>query len=87
MLEFGFPANIADTPADAPVMMIGQARATVIGLLVFLLYSRSQWDLIDLVMAVTIRQGDSTAASYGGRAILAKRVSAWGIADWTAPRD
>ncbi|ROV95113.1 hypothetical protein VSDG_05864 [Cytospora chrysosperma] len=53
MLEFGFPSHIASVPAAAPVMVIGQVRTTVIGLLVFLHYSRNQLDVVDTIMAIT----------------------------------
>lgn len=53
MQEFGFPDKIASAPAAGPVMVIGQVRGTIIGLLVFLFYSRNQLALVDTVMAVT----------------------------------
>lgn len=94
MLEFGFPAKIADTPAAAPVMAIGQARTTCIGLLVFLFYSRGQLDQIDLVMAVTGAYAglvDSYVVWKAGnpgkaasRLISSWMVAAWGFAGLTA---
>ncbi|KAI0812176.1 hypothetical protein GGR55DRAFT_640659 [Xylaria sp. FL0064] len=38
LLEFGFPAHIADSPAAAPVMLIAQIRTTTIGLTMYVLY-------------------------------------------------
>lgn len=93
MLEFGFPARIADTPAAAPVMVIGQARTTCIGLLVFLFYSRNQLDLIDQVMAVTgayaglvdsyvvWKQGETRHAVF--RLVSSWLLAAWGFAGLT----
>ncbi|KAI3390485.1 hypothetical protein diail_9513 [Diaporthe ilicicola] len=97
MLEFGFPARIADAPAAAPVMVVGQARTTAIGLLVFLFYFRSQWNLIDTVMAVTgayaglvdsyvvWKEGNPRQAVF--RLLSSGFLSAWGYAGWTAPRN
>lgn len=87
MLEFGFPARIADTPAAAPVMVIGQARTTCIGLLVFLFYSRNQLDVIDQVMAVTGAYAglvDSYVVWKEGapRKVIFRLVSSWLIAAW-----
>ncbi|KAG8416231.1 hypothetical protein J3458_006827 [Metarhizium acridum] len=39
MLEFGLPARIANTPAEVPVMVVN-VRATIIGALMLLFYSR-----------------------------------------------
>lgn len=52
MMEFGFPASIASASAAGPVMVIGQVRDTIMGLLVFLFYSRNQLEMVDTVMAV-----------------------------------
>ncbi|KAK0703652.1 hypothetical protein B0T26DRAFT_732142 [Lasiosphaeria miniovina] len=53
MAEFGWPARIASAPAAGPVMVQGQARTTVIGLLVALFYLRREYAAVDAVMAVT----------------------------------
>lgn len=87
LLEFGFPARIADTPEAAPVMVIGCARTTCIGLLVFLFYSRNQLDLVDQVMAVTGAYAglvDSYVVWKEGRPRKAifRLVSSWLIAAW-----
>lgn len=96
MTEFGFPANIASAPAAAPVMVIGQVRGTIIGLLVFLFYSRNQLELVDTVMAVTGAYAglvDSYVVWKVGnprmalvRFISSGLISAWGYAGWTAGR-
>lgn len=52
MLEFGFPRKIAETPAAAPVMVIGQARNTVLGLLTFLFYYQGKYAEIDNLMVI-----------------------------------
>ena len=93
MLEFGFPTQVADAPAAAPVMVIGQARTTIIGLLVFILYSRNQLDMIDTLMAVTgayaglvdsyvvWKQGNPRMASF--RLVSSGLIATWGFAGWT----
>lgn len=95
ILEFGFPARIADTPAAAPVMVIGSARTTCIGLLVFLFYSRNQLDLVDQVMAVigayaglvdsyvVWKEGRPRKAVF--RLVSSWLLAAWGFAGLTAP--
>ncbi|KAG8160827.1 hypothetical protein KVR01_009091 [Diaporthe batatas] len=95
MLEFGFPARIAEAPAAAPVKVVGQARGTVIGLLVFTFYSRSQFDQVDLAMAVTgtycglvdsyvvWKEGNPRKALF--RLVTSGLLAAWGWAGWTSP--
>lgn len=51
MLEFGFPAALARNPASHPTYIIGQARGTVIGLLISIFYARGQYEAVDLIMA------------------------------------
>lgn len=85
--EFGFPARIADAPAAAPVAVVGNARTTCIGLLVFLFYSRNQLDLVDQVMAVVGAYAglvDSYAVWKEGehRHAIFRLVSSWLIAAW-----
>lgn len=94
MLEFGFPAHVAEAPAAAPVMAIGQARTTVIGLLAFIFYSRDQLDAVDTLMAVTgayaglvdgyvvWRQGKPSTALF--RLVSSGLIAAWGWAGLTA---
>lgn len=95
MREFGFPARTAGAPAAAPVMVTGAARTTCIGLLVFLFYSRSQFDLVDQVMAVTgtwaglvdcvvvWEEGNPRHAIF--RIVSSWLLAAWGLAGLTAP--
>lgn len=93
MIEFGFPARITDSPTAAPVMVIGSARTTCIGLLVFLFYSRDQLDLVDQVMAVigayaglvdsyvVWKEGRPRKAIF--RFVSSWLLSAWGFAGMT----
>lgn len=94
MLEFGFPPSIASAPAAAPVMVIAQVRSTVIGVLLFLFYARSQFDLVDTVMAVMGTwaglvdsyvvwnvQGSARWALF--RFVSSGLIAAWGYAGWT----
>lgn len=95
--EFGFPARIASAPVAAPVMVIGQARGTIIGMLVFLFYSRNQMDLVDTLLAVTgayaglvdsyvvWKQGNPRYAIF--RLISSGLISAWGFAGLTVGRN
>jgi hypothetical protein len=53
MLEFGFPARIAETPAAAPVMVRGDARTSIIGGLMLLFYYRGEMAVVDTILAVT----------------------------------
>lgn len=94
ILEFGLPAHVASAPAAAPVMVIGQVRTTVIGLLVFLFYSRDQLEVVDTIMAVTgayagvvdayvvWKEGNARQAAF--RLISSGLIAAWGYAGWTA---
>jgi len=52
MLEFGLPRTIAEAPAAAPVMVVGQARNTVLGLLTFLFYYQGKYAEIDQLMVI-----------------------------------
>lgn len=75
-------------------MVIGQARTTCIGLLVFLFYLRNQLDAVDTVMAVTgayagfvdsyvvWKEGNPRMAVF--RLISSGLIAAWGCAGWTA---
>lgn len=81
MLEFGLPALVADTPQAAPVMIIDGARTTIIGLLVFMFYSRGQMELVDTLMAVTGAYAGLVdrwvVCSSGRRGTPARLCSAW----------
>lgn len=95
MREFGFPAKTADAPAAAPVMTSFGSRTTIIGVLVFLLYSRNQLDLVDQVMAVTgawaglvdccvlWKEGKPRKGMF--RLVSSWLISAWGFAGLTTP--
>ncbi|KAI0869679.1 hypothetical protein GGS24DRAFT_493561 [Hypoxylon argillaceum] len=94
MLEFGFPSRIANSPEAGPVMVIGQARGTVVGLLMFIFYYRRQFYLLDTFMAVTgaytgimdsyvvWKQGNPRFALF--RLIISGFISALGFFGWTA---
>ncbi|KAI1752839.1 hypothetical protein F4782DRAFT_529952 [Xylaria castorea] len=53
MLEFGLPPHIAHAAAAARAFKSGNARTTVIGLLVFFFYIRNQLEVVDTIMAIT----------------------------------
>ncbi|KAK3368531.1 hypothetical protein B0H63DRAFT_488640 [Podospora didyma] len=52
ILAFGFPPRIAETPAAHPVMIAGQSRSTILGVLIFTLYFRRRYAEIDTLMAI-----------------------------------
>ncbi|KAI1363323.1 hypothetical protein F5Y08DRAFT_245271 [Xylaria arbuscula] len=84
-LEFGFPAHIVESPTAAPVMLVVQVRTTTIGLVMFMLYSRGQMDVLDLIIAVfglTARVVDSYAVWKQGntRKAVYRLVVSWTLA-------
>src|SRR4051812_19543798 len=52
MLEFGWPARVAETPETHLVMAQGQSRTTILGLLTFIFYFRGQYEDDDTLLAV-----------------------------------
>ena len=96
MLEFGLPARIANTPAAAPVMVVGTVRTTIIGVLILVFYSRRQMDVVDTFLAVTggyaglvdsyvvWREGSPSQAVF--RLVSSWLIGAWGVFGMTAGR-
>lgn len=94
MLDFGFQPHVAGAPAAAPVMVIGQARGTVIGILAGLYYARGRLDVVDTIMAVAGAYAglvDSWVVWRGGkrrmaafRLVSSGLIAGWGLAGWTA---
>ncbi|KAH8896715.1 hypothetical protein GQ53DRAFT_743328 [Thozetella sp. PMI_491] len=94
MLEFGFPARIAEAPAAGPVFAVGNVRTTVLGTLMLTYYFRGKMDVVDTILAVTggyaglvdsyivWREGQTGNAIF--RLISSGLLSAWGFAGWTA---
>lgn len=52
LIQFGLPARVADIPETWPVWHIGNARTACLGILVFIFYSRRQYDVLDIFLAV-----------------------------------
>ncbi|KAK4220738.1 hypothetical protein QBC38DRAFT_167194 [Podospora fimiseda] len=52
MLEFGFPPHVARTPETRPVMLNGQARTTILGMLAYTFYFRGKFAEVDTLMAL-----------------------------------
>ncbi|KAM7194153.1 hypothetical protein V8F20_008073 [Naviculisporaceae sp. PSN 640] len=52
MLEFGFPPRIADDPLTWPVMIQGQSRTTILGLLTFIFYFTGRLREVDIILAI-----------------------------------
>jgi hypothetical protein len=96
MLEFGFPARIADVPQAAPVMAVGNARTSALGFAMLLLYSRNQFDAVDTILAVigfwagavdcyvVYKEGQPRQAIF--RLVSSWLLAAAGYAGWTAAR-
>lgn len=94
MRDFGFPDRIADKPEAAPVMVTGNARTTVLGILMLLFYSRGQFGILDTFLAVTgayagvvdsyvvWREGRPRQAVF--RLLSSGFLSVWGVLGWTA---
>ncbi|KAI1761493.1 hypothetical protein GGR53DRAFT_23833 [Hypoxylon sp. FL1150] len=96
MLEFGMPPRVAEAPAARPVFVVGNARTTVLGALVFIFYARGRLDAVDTILAVTgayaglvdswvvWREGKSKNALF--RLVSSWAVSAIGLVGFTAGR-
>ena len=96
MLEFGLPRRIANTRGTTAVFQVGNARTTVIGLLVFHFYFRNQFAVVDTIMAITgaycglidsyvvWREGNAEKALF--RLVSSGFLSAWGYWGLTAGR-
>ncbi|KAJ3570542.1 hypothetical protein NPX13_g5695 [Xylaria arbuscula] len=94
MLEFGLPRRIANIRGTASVFQVGNARTTVIGLLVFYFYLRNQFAVVDTIMAITgaycglidsyvvWREGNGKKALF--RLLSSGVLSAWGYWGLTA---
>lgn len=52
MLEFGFPAHIAETRATHPVMITSSARTSVLGALILVFYFQGNLSEMDTVIAL-----------------------------------
>ncbi|KAI0468216.1 hypothetical protein F4859DRAFT_517404 [Xylaria cf. heliscus] len=94
MLEFGFPARIAETPMATPVFVVGNVRTTCLGFLMLLFYWRQQYAVVDTCLAVTgayaglvdsyvvWKEGNPRKALF--RLASSGFLSAWGYLGWTA---
>ncbi|KAH8883745.1 hypothetical protein GQ53DRAFT_663242 [Thozetella sp. PMI_491] len=92
--EFGFPARIAEAPAAAPVHAVGAVRTTVLGMLLFIYYSRGQMEVVDTILAVmggyaglvdsyvVWKEGQRGKAIF--RLVSSGLIPAWGFAGLTA---
>ncbi|KAL2794939.1 hypothetical protein BJX66DRAFT_337358 [Aspergillus keveii] len=52
ILDFGLPARIADSPPAHPVMVIGGARTTTIGLILWTFYAQGKLVEFDTVLGI-----------------------------------
>ncbi|GAB1318483.1 hypothetical protein MFIFM68171_08693 [Madurella fahalii] len=91
MVEFGFPAHVAETRAAHAVMVAGQTRTTVLGLLYFIFYFQGKYAELDTVLAVFGGYAgllDCYVVWKGGnrRWALFRLVASWSIAAWGLAR-
>lgn len=89
LLEFGFPARVANAPAAHPVMMVNGARTTVLGVIMFVLYFRGMLEECDILLTlmggylglvdsyVCWRQGNPGKAVF--RLVTSLGLGAWGF--------
>ncbi|KAI1851410.1 hypothetical protein JX265_000356 [Neoarthrinium moseri] len=94
--EFGFTSRIADSPAAAPVMIIGCARTSILGILMFYYYSRGQLEVVDTILGVfgayaglidsyvVWKEGNLRKAIF--RFVSSGLLSAWAFSGQTAGR-
>ncbi|KAI1350322.1 hypothetical protein F5Y01DRAFT_326528 [Xylaria sp. FL0043] len=96
LLEFGFPAHIANSSAAAPVMLIAQIRTTTIGVAMYVLYLKGQMEALDVILAVygtsaglvdsyaVWKEGNTRKAIF--RLVISWTLAACGLAGMTAGR-
>lgn len=94
---FGFPSAIARSSAAGPIIVVGQARLTVIGLTIFTFYARGEYGTVDTILSILgVYAGlvDScTVWRSGGpmswalfRLVSSGMVGIWGMFGGTAGR-
>lgn len=93
--EFGFPPTIATSAAAAPVIIVGQARLSVIGLALFVFYARGQLEVVDTILAIlgfyaglvdswTVWRTGSPPSWALFRLVSSWMVGVWGVVGGTA---
>ncbi|KAI1371381.1 hypothetical protein F4677DRAFT_435923 [Hypoxylon crocopeplum] len=92
MLEFGFPAYIANSSPAYPVMVSQSVRTSVLGLVMLTFYSRGKLTEVDTVMAITgiyvgIMDSYVLRVDSPGKAVFrlvsGLLIGAWGLAGLT----
>ncbi|KAI2463818.1 hypothetical protein F4781DRAFT_104256 [Annulohypoxylon bovei var. microspora] len=95
MLEFGFPAHIANSPPTYPVMVSQSIRTSALGLLMLTFYSQNKLAEVDTVMAIMgtylgIMDAYVLRIDSPGKAVFrlvsGLLIGAWGIAGLTRAR-
>lgn len=92
LLQFGFPSSIAKTPAAGPVIAVGSARISTIGISIVLLYLNGHYEAMDIVIGsmawiglidtvVMAKHGAPGSASF--RFWNTAVVAAWGLLGMT----
>lgn len=96
MLEFGMPARIANAPAAAPVMIIGNVRTSLLGALMLTFYMRREFGVVDTMLGFTgayaglidsyvvWREGNRNKAIF--RLVSSWMLAACGLSGLTAGR-
>jgi hypothetical protein len=92
LLKFGFPKQIAVSKAAWPVIKIGSARVTAIGLAIWGMYLGGHFEAVDILIASTgwiglvdgmvfAKEGAPGAATF--RASLTGVIALWGVLGMT----
>jgi hypothetical protein len=92
LLKFGFPKEIAFAKAAWPVIKIGSARVTAIGLAIWGMYLGGHYEAIDILIASTgwiaiidgiVCHKKGAAGSTAFRVGLTTAIALWGLLGMT----
>lgn len=92
LLKFGFPREIAVSKAAWPVIKIGSARVTAIGLAIWGMYLGGHYEAIDILIASTgwiaiidgiVCHKEGATGSTTFRVGLTSAVALWGLLGMT----
>jgi hypothetical protein len=93
LLEFGFPQHIADSKAAWPIIKVGSARVTSIGLALLGMYAGGHLEAMDVLLAsmgwmalidgiVCSQEGVAGSARF--RVLSTSAVAIWGMLGMTS---
>jgi hypothetical protein len=92
LLKFGFPSPIANSPAAWPVIKIGSARVTSMGLAIWGMYAAGHYEAIDILIASTgwiglidgiVCSKEGASGSTAFRVGLTSVIAVWGVLGMT----